>query len=373
MPEPTPRPDDPSDVLAGHFLRGLRIASAAIALSVLGGLALPEQLMSGWARSVPSLLALTAVAAAGLVLAVRGRGWGAARWPVAGLALLVVAADVALMPPALLTTPAHQSLTAVGWIWVLLFIDVAFAPILALVAVNHVGTLLLLLTVGRSDQETLTNYLTSSIAIIGFQVVLAAAASALRRVAANATAAAVRRSQLLTAESVAQQVHADRDRRYGELRSTVLPLLRALADGTARPSDPDVQRRAAQEAARLRRLFAEADDVAEPLRGELAAVVTVAERRGLVVQQAFLGRRPSPPVQARRILLDAVAEVLLRAAGTARVTVAGGTGTLTVSVVARAPGTAAGSREVDGIEISSVVEGGQAWTQARWTAPVPAS
>lgn len=356
-------------VVAEHFQHQLRVAAAVTAIVLLVGLAIPGQLASGHHPPLVALASLTGVAGIAVVLALGRRSWGRLRWPVSVAALGISVVDAVLLTGSRVATGAHQSLGATGWIWVALFIDLAFAPILVFVMAHH-GVSLILLLADAAPATRLCSFLLSSTAIIALQTAMAAGAVALRRVAERGHAAAVRRAELENAELVAQHLHADRRRRYDELRATVMPLLHALGRGDAVPSDPGIQRRAAREAARLRRLFAEADEVADPMRSELAAVVTVAERRGVIVQQAFLGDAGAGvPRPVRRALLDAALEVLLHATGTARVTVTTSPGSITVDVVARAPGTPAGERREGPVEISSVVEGERVWSQARWTAP----
>ena len=131
--------------------------------------------------------------------------------------------------------------------------------------------------------------------------------------AAAATEAARRQAATVTAEEVARQLHDDREERYGRLRDSVLPLLRGVGDGSLSPADPGVQRRAALEAARLRRLFAEEGDVHDPLAVELESLVDVVEQRGTEVRFSATGQRPVPPPVACRALVDAVAPALLAA------------------------------------------------------------
>lgn len=354
----------------GRLLGGLRLASALVATAVLGVLAIPAQLgvQPFHPVSLVALALMLAISLAGVLLAAQQRGWGAARLPVAVFVLLVVVIEAALLPGAALVTTEHQTFAAVGWVWVMLFVDVALAPLLVALAAHQGATLALLVHADRWDVPTIVNLLLVTTGAIGFQTMLGAAGGALRGVASAAVAAAARNARLATAEDIARQLHADRGRRYDDLRGTVLPLLRTLANGTAAPGDRGVQRRAAQEAARLRRLFAEDDDLPDLLLNELTPVIAMAERRGVVVQQSLLGSRPPAPLAVRRVLLDALTCVLARAEGTARVTVTGTVDTLTLGVVAYAPGAPLVDRSVDGVRISSVVEEGRVWTQARWTA-----
>ncbi|MGH4009310.1 MAG: hypothetical protein ACRDTH_14355 [Pseudonocardiaceae bacterium] len=94
-------------------------------------------------------------------------------------------------------------------------------------------------------------------------------------------------------------MHDHREFRYTRLRLTALPLLGGIGDGSLSASDPEIQRRAALEAARMRRMFAEDSDVADPLAAGLAALIDVVERRG-VVRYSVRGARAIPPPAIRR-------------------------------------------------------------------------
>src|SRR5207244_3185595 len=118
----------------------------------------------------------------------------------------------------------------------------------------------------------------------------------------------------------------DRGRRYREVATTAGPLLSGLADGTLDPANPDVVRRCAIEAARMRRLFADSDDRGDRLLHEVRACVDLAERRGVAVDVISDGSWPELPREVRHALTDGPMQVLstLRPdAQTARVAVVG--------------------------------------------------
>jgi hypothetical protein len=371
---PEPGAADEPD-LAVALLRGLRIASSVIVLVILLGFVLPHLIAHGAlyrpAWTGPAwFAALFAVAVADAVLVARDRSWGAARWPAAAVVLAVSVWATALLPPAALVGPAHQTLGSVGWFGVLLFADRGIGPVLGFLAVHFGLTLGQLGMVGRLDAATLVNLAVVVAATGGFQVATGAAGAALTRTAAAATDAARRRAATLTEEAVARQVHVDRERRYAGLRESVLPLLRGVGDGSLAPAAPEVQRRAALEAARLRRLFAEDGDVRDPLAAELAALVDVVERRGTDVQFSARGQRPVPPQAVCTQLVEEVGAALLAARRSARVTLGPvGTG-VAVSVVADIPTEGRSGRRPDatGAEITvvTVVDEERTWVEARW-------
>ena len=366
--------------LALALLRGLRVASSVIVVVILLGLVLPH-LLADRALYQPAwtgpawFCALLAVALADAVLVARRRSWGRARWPAAAAVLAVSVWATALLPPAALVAPPHQTLGAVGWFGVLLFADRGVAYVVGFLAA-HVGlTLAQLGTAGRLDGPTLVQLAVVVAASGGFQVTTGAAGAALTRVAATATDAVRRQAETLTAEAVARQLHLDREERYAGLRESVLPLLRGVGDGSLSPAAPDVQRRAAVEAARLRRLFAEDGDVRDPLAAELAALVDLVERRGADVRFVVRGQRPVPPPAVCRELLEQVSTALLAVRRSARVTLSAVGAGVAVSVVTdRVPPDGAGPGpeppgRPDSGEITTVTVAAEqgTWVEARWT------
>jgi hypothetical protein len=332
--------------LTKYLLRGLRIAQSVIVLVILVALVLPN-LLATFDR-YPSPLAgfawftvLLAVAVADAVLVVLRRSWGAVRWAAAVIVLAVSWAATVALPAVDLVAPAHVTLGLIGWFGVLLFSDSGFSRVLGFVVV-HIGlSALQVRLAGRADRDTYVALATVAVITGGFQLAVGAAGSALRAVGQVATAVA-------------------------------LPLLRGIGDGSLPASDPEIQRRAALEAARMRRLFAEVGDVADPLAGGLAALIDVVERRGIVVRYSVRGVRPIPPPTVRQVLLDEVRAALLGAGDAARVTLGGVDGEVVVSVVADGAVGSAGVRELDGgVRTTTVVDHSQTWVEARWT-PDPA-
>lgn len=116
----------------------------------------------------------------------------------------------------------------------------------------------------------------------------------------------------------------------------------------------------------MRRLFAEDPSAPDPLLHELRACVELAERNGVAVRFASRGERPPLPTQARRLLTEPAVAALATAATTARLTVVGRDGTVTVSAVADAPPESVPSVDTGGVTTSTVVSEGQIWVEATW-------
>jgi hypothetical protein len=150
----------------------------------------------------------------------------------------------------------------------------------------------------------------------------------------------------------------------------VLPLLRGVGDGSLSPADPEVQRRAALEAAGMRRLFAEEGDVRDPLAAELGALVDVVERRGTHVRFSARGQWPVPPPAVCRAPVEEVGSALLAAHGSARVTMGPAGAGVAVSVVAdggAAPRRSGAAPDSGGITTVTVIHDERTWVEARWS------
>ena len=174
------------------------------------------------------------------------------------------------------------------------------------------------------------------------QVTLLLAARALAATARRAAAVAEAEGAVRRRRQVAERLHADRRQRYRTVRDAVAPLLAGLADGTLDPADREVRHRCAVEAGRLRRLFAETDDVADPLLHELRACSYIADQRGVVVDLQLTGRLPALDRDVRRALTEAPLLALAGAERRARVTVLGRTDEVAVSVLVDGRGPARG-------------------------------
>jgi hypothetical protein len=355
------------------LLRGLRIAQTVITLVILCGLSLPN-LVAGASAYHPEWVApvgwglLVAVAAVDAVLVARHRFWGRARLPVAlGVLVLAVAMPLAL-DPAQLGGPGHVTLGVVGWTWVLLFAGTPLAGLVALIAAHLLILLAMLVATGRTDQVTLVAFGIAAVGVTSFQLAVALAGAALRSVARQATEAAECEARARTAEEVARTVHTDREARYAQVGAVALPLLRGIGDGTLAPSDAEVQQAAARAAARLRRMFAEdsdSGDVGDAFAANLAALIDVAERRGVVVRYSERGRRPVLPPDAAGALLASAEAALDGARAAARVTLAGVGGAVVVGVVT--DGTAqVPVLDVADVGTSTVETDGATWVEARW-------
>lgn len=364
--------DPPADVLTRSLLRKLRVAAVIVVSTILAALVVPNMLLSwelyspAWAAAV-GLFVLMGITAGDAALVWRHREWGRRRWPVAFVALLAGAIATSAVPDDNLIDTAHQTLGFVGWIGVLLFAETSLPALLTFLGLHGLLTVAHLAAIGGIDDRTFVRLGLVFVGTAGFQLALGLAGAALRRVAAATVVAATRQAELRTSETIAQTMHDDREHRYEALRGSVVPLLEELATGILDPRAHATQRRCAIEAARLRRLFAEDGDLLDPLVEEIAALIDVAERKGIVVRLSTRGPWAQPPPQVRRVLLDELAGVLLNTDGPVRVTVSGEPISVTVSAVADGARLPVGKHVRDGVVVSTISEPNRAWLEALWT------
>ncbi len=319
------------------------------------------------ALAFAALVGVTALAA---IPVLRGRPWGASRWPLLGAAFAAHTAANAAVAPADLFGTAHWSWEIFGWWAVLLLLDRPVSYLLVLLAIHLGVTVGQVVAVGRADVPTFVGMSTLALLYGGLQVSVWPLAAGTRRAAAAAARLAAEGERLRTAELVAEQIHRDRQARYAELADTAGPLLAGLASGQLDPGDPAVRQACLIEAARIRRLFAEADDSSDPLVHELTACIDLAARRGVVIQLAVRGECPPLPQRVRRGLTEPALLAMATAASSARVTLIAVPDRVTVSVVTDGteppPHGHTGRTGQEHVDVTWARRDGTVWMEATW-------
>lgn len=359
------------DETRAQLQRGLRIATlilAVLTVDVLGLINLVRGLDSHDfpAAQFAAFAALTAVLVTEAVLVVRRRPWRTGR----RLAIAVVLAASVL---SYLTLPDGKTSTTVDWLFgaanwagAVVLLDRPFRTFLAFLMTHELLALANLVVFHEVNRPALVRFSTGSVTVLGLPLLMAVVAAVLGGIAAEAARAARELEQARTAEAAAAAAHRRRTQRFTELSDTTVPLLTGLADGSLAPSDPVVQRRCAIEAARMRRLFAETDTVANPLLHELRHCAEIADRKGVEVELDARGHWPTPPVAVRRDLTDAALTALATAGSWARVTVVGSSDSVSVSVVADCAEHAVPSPATPDVRIEIFGNGGTVWMEAQW-------
>jgi hypothetical protein len=365
------------ELVAASYARATNVAVIIIVAVFHLGFTLPRrlsELAAGRAEAGEFIvwLALTVIGAAGAFLLIR-RGHIAvvlSRVLVVCVLLLGVWVTVAHPPEHALDEGAWAWI-GVGWFGVMLLMRQPLWVLCSLLVANSAVTGAYLTLNGIIDPVTIGRFVVATCMTAGIQLVAWLAATFLHRAAADAANATTALAAARARETTAEEMHTSRAQRYGYLAIESRALLAGLAEGRLDPGNAEVRRRCAIESARLRRLFAETDDVADPILHELRACADVAERRNVTVDLVAFGQMPELPVEIHRALLDAPLVALSTTASHARVTVVAKPDGVVVSVLGdAAPGTWISlMREPNPptVTITEDYEGGQLWVQTRWT------
>lgn len=199
------------------------------------------------------------------------------------------------------------------------------------------GTRAVLFTLEGAGTERFATLGSITIVIVILQGAAGLFFAALRNEASAAQHAHDRRGRLDTGRAVAEQLQRDFRSRTAAMTHTTVPLLRELVNGTSSPQDASTRCRARIEAARLRRLFAEADVTDGTLLAEVRSVVEQVERAQVTAILDCPQTPPALPGPTRRALLDAPMATLALAASTARVVIQRHGSEVVVSVATDGP------------------------------------
>jgi hypothetical protein len=315
----------PTAMMSGRYRRAYTMAVVVLVVvwHIAGGggqLLHNRPSYSSFAFQCLMWLIMALAIAAGTVMVLRG----SPRWrPAWAVALIALAASTA----AAAASPAGQML-AVNWAWgtagwtgVLVLFRRRFAELAWFLAAEALATLGVQAWDGLNRAD-LAGFLAIFVWSTGAQVIVAGASRTLDAAAGQAAEAARNEQAARERAATAEIIQAARHDRWLALQEGAVPLIAELAAGTADPGDAEVQIRSAIQAARLRRLLAEGDDVAGPLVHELHACADVAERRGVAVEIETAGPLPQVPGAARRVITDAAIAILTAARTRARITLA---------------------------------------------------
>jgi hypothetical protein len=372
------------DVVASRYQRGLElvVVFVLVARHLVSALVAVLSYRSAYRSFGVELLAWAVLAAAGAIGSVRllrHRTGRATPWLLAGAALAGSALAAVAMAPGHALTGAHWAMAATGWTGVLVLLRRPIAELAAFLTANAGVTLAELIRDGAADRVGVARFAMAIYVLTAIQVGVALVVRAVDGTARQATVAAERQAAVRRRVQVAEALHRSRLRRYETVRDSVVPLLIGLSTGDLDPADPGTQRRCAVEGSRLRRLFAETDDVPDPLLHELRACADVAHRRGVLVDLHVVGRLPVLSVPVRRALTDAPLHALAAARRQARVTVFGHSDEVAISVLADAEAGAdtlgpapAATPTGCGVTVTVTVtvqeQPHQRWTESRWQA-----
>lgn len=363
------------------LLGGFRTAVLAVSVFVQFGFCLAQLIAardlytSLWPQ-IAAFALLTVVAAVSIRFTV-ARGSAippVVRWTCVGLVLLASLAGTVSIPEGTYLQPAHWSFGLVGWYGLFLLFDLPLGVFAGFLAA-HVTLSVAALPIGDSpDPAMLATMGITAVSVCAFQISVAMIVRLLRRMAEVATHAAEGHERQRTQAAVDKSRHRDHKRRRIALTDTTVPLLTGLADGSLTPSDANVRSRCALEAARLRRMFAEYDEVPDQLVHELLAIIDIVERNGVTVQLAVRGQAVELPKGVRRALIDSVSSVFVAATSTVRATIIRTPRKVRLSVIAETRGERVKPRRPPGtssstwshVKVTDLASGNRVWVEAIW-------
>jgi len=312
-------------------------------------------------------LAMALAITVGSVLVLRAPpGWRPA-WAVAAVALAASTAAAAASPAAHMLA-LNWSWGSAGWTGVLVLLRRRFTELACFLAAEALAILGVQWWDGLTRAD-LAGFLALLAWSTGAQVAIAAGVRAMDAAAGQAAAAARSEHAARERAATAEVIRAGRHARWLALQESAVPLVAELAAGTADPGDPEVRARCAVQAARLRRLLAESDEVPGSLVHELHASADVAERRGIAVEIETAGLLPQVPAPARRVITDAAIAILTAARSRARITLAAAAAGVAVSFVADTGAGILLPAAGGGVTIEQQQDGGTLWAEARWNSP----
>lgn len=259
-------------------------------------------------------------------------------------------------------TPADWGFGLVSWYLLLVLVEKPMALVAALSA--HIC-----FSIAWFAREGSGDVGTAGVVILSgtsFQLGVLVVTRVLHRDAGLAAEAAAELDAARTREELARQREQDLRAGFEGQLGALLPLLADLADERASVADQTTRLRCSVAAVQLRRLFAENDDVLDPLLHELTACVDVAERRGVVVSLAVSGTATAVPTEVRRELVAPMAQALAVAHGRAKVSLLRTATEVRVAVVADAPETLPAPGRTGAVTVETSVHSGLVRSEARW-------
>ena len=356
--------------MSGRYQRAFTVAVVFLVavwhLAGAGGQLLRNRPVYGsFAFQATLWLVMALAIGAGSVLVLRGTpGWRPA-WAVAVIALAASTASAAASPAGQMLA-VNWAWGSAGWMGVLVLLRRRFSELAGFLAAEALATLGVQVWDGLHRTD-LAGFLAVLAWSTGAQLAVVSGVRALDAAAGQA-ATAVRsehaaRERAATAEVIAAARHA----RWVALQESAAPLVAELAAGTADPGERNVRARCEVQAARLRRLLAEGDQVPGSLVHELHASADAAERRGVAVDIETAGPLPQVPGPARRVITDAAIAIMTVAHSRTRITLATVAAGIAVSFVADATGVVRLPAAGSGVAIEQQEDGGMLWAEARWT------
>lgn len=359
----------PTAILSGRYQRAFTVAVVFLVavwhLAGAGGQLLHNRsAYNSFAFQGAMWLVMALAITAGSVVVLRGEpGWRSA-WAVALIALAASTAAAAASPAGRMLA-VNWAWGSAGWTAVLVLLRRRSAELAWFLSAEALAVLGVQVSDGLHRTD-LAGFLATLAWSTGAQIAVVAGVRALDAAAGQAAAAARSEHAARERAAIAEIIGAARHARWLALQESAVPLVAELAAGTADPGDAQVRIRCEIQAARLRRLLAEGDEVPGPLVHELHASADVAERRGIAVEIETAGPLPQVPGPARRVITDAAIAILTAARSRARITLAAVATGIAVSFVADTGTVVQLPAAGEGVAIEHQQDGAILWAEARW-------
>ena len=367
--------DRPEVMVASGYRRGMTIAVIVIiwAWHIVNDLPV---VFGSWRRFTPPAVdpvAWLLVSAVGLVATVwliRPGRLSTLATPTWVLVALLLCADIAVYA----ACPVSERFSGADWVsgttgWfavAVLWYRRGLRDIVLVLAAHALIFSTMIVHDGRVDHDSVGQYLMILYGASSLQLAFAVGYRATVLAATWAATASAATAEVTTRRIIAVSVHKSRQERYNSISDSVRATMAGLASGRLDPGDPETQQRCAIEAARLRRLLAEDDDIPEPLLNEVRAGIDVAERRGVEVEMVSVGRLPRLATQTRRMLADPPITVLASARSRARVTIVALPDEVVVSVLADSDLEPYSREDEADVRVTYQREGFLLWMETRW-------
>jgi hypothetical protein len=259
---------------------------------------------------------------------------------------------------------ANWAFGTVGWTTLLVLVREPRRTV-AVIALGPVATLAALVWHRAFDQ--LPSFIIAGYAICALQIAVAVGARLVQLNAEIAIEQARIAEQREIERLYAEDALDDHLRRYLAVRPTTELLLVGLAEGALLPDRPEVREMCAMEAATLRRLCHEGNDVLHPLLWELHDCADRAREQGVRVELRIAGEVGEIPDDVKDALVALPRLASTRARALMRLTV------LATATDLRLGGTADGPLPADGFHTHEAVTtrfgetGDGYWWEATWT------
>lgn len=281
------------------------------------------------------------------------------------VSLIASAVATGTVPPEKYFSALDWSFGLVGWHLFLLLAD-RVAVLVAALCVHVATSVGQFVAAGLPDRAVIGSATIVLLSVTSFQFAVVVVVWVLHRRAEKVGEMAAERDRLTLRQALAEQRELDHRLKFAGQLGATLPLLAGMADGTLDPRAPVTLQRVTLAATQLRRLFAEKDDVPDPLVHELSACVDVAERRGLAVSLAVSGETVPVPTAIRRELTGPVITALSAARSQARVSLLRTEADVRVAVVADFGAAGSLTPGSPGVDVAWYSHGEQTRMEARW-------